>query len=215
MEKLNMKPLKIALAVALTITLGWMVARMVFVQRPPVPEIVQPIVTTNLPANPAPARKPAGRLAIPAQPSPERFSVRTAQARPGRSNAQTNIQTRAPGASAPAAPDPQPAAPAIPEAVAREALSFVGADAEAEAIWLKAINDPNLSVNARKNLIEDLNEDGFSDPKNPTEDDLPLIWSRIQLIEELAPDAMDQANADAFAEAYKDLVNMHTRLTQR
>jgi hypothetical protein len=32
--------------------------------------------------------------------------------------------------------------------------------------------------------------------------------NRLQLIEELAPNAMDQVNADAFAEAYKDLVNM-------
>jgi hypothetical protein len=32
--------------------------------------------------------------------------------------------------------------------------------------------------------------------------------NRIQLIEELAPDSMDQVNADAFAEAYKDLVNL-------
>jgi hypothetical protein len=35
-----------------------------------------------------------------------------------------------------------------------------------------------------------------------------LIVSRIQLIEELAPYAMDQVNADAFREAYKDLVNL-------
>ena len=60
----------------------------------------------------------------------------------------------------------------------------------------------------RKDLIEDLNEDGISDPKHPSQDDLPLIVSRLELIDELAPYALDKVNADAFAEARKDLVNM-------
>jgi NACalpha-BTF3-like transcription factor len=85
---------------------------------------------------------------------------------------------------------------------------MVGADAEAEAVWYEAINDPNLSRNARKDLIEDLNEEGFEDRKQPTEDDVQLIVRRLALIEELAPDAMDEINAAAFEEAYKDLVNM-------
>ena len=91
---------------------------------------------------------------------------------------------------------------------ARVALSFVGMDPDAEAYWVGAINNPNLSADERQNLIEDLNEDGLSDPKHPGPEDLPLILNRIQLIEQLAPYAMDQVNADAFAEAYKDLVNM-------
>jgi hypothetical protein len=37
---------------------------------------------------------------------------------------------------------------------------------------------------------------------------MPMIWSRIFLIEELAPYSMDDANADAFAEAYKDLLDL-------
>jgi len=110
-------------------------------------------------------------------------------------------------------PAPAPADVLVPEPMARQALCFVGADAEAEMIWNWAINDPNLSRSARQNLIEDLNEDGFSDPKRPGVEDLPLIVSRIALIEELAPYAMDEANFDAFAEAYKDLVNMYNRLT--
>lgn len=93
------------------------------------------------------------------------------------------------------------------------ALSFVGFDPEAEEIWYNAINDPSLSANTRKDLIEDLNEDGFPDPHNTTMDDLPLIVNRLQLIEALAPEAMDDVNADAFAEAYKDLVNMYNRLS--
>lgn len=96
----------------------------------------------------------------------------------------------------------------IRDPLAREALSLVGADLDAEEYWVAAINDPSLSADERQNLIEDLNEDGLSDPKHPGPEDLPLILSRIQLIEELEPFAMDQVNADAFAEAYKDLVNM-------
>ena len=97
----------------------------------------------------------------------------------------------------------------------RVALSLVGTDPEAERYWIAAINDSSLSAHERQDLIEDLNEDGLSDPKNPGVEDLPLIVSRLQIIEELAPDAMDKVNADAFREAYKDLSNMYARLTQR
>jgi hypothetical protein len=62
--------------------------------------------------------------------------------------------------------------------VARVALSFVGADEDAEAYWVQAINDPNLSAHERQDLIEDLNEEGFADPHHPTWEDLPLIVSR-------------------------------------
>ncbi|MEI8291003.1 MAG: hypothetical protein WCH99_16175 [Verrucomicrobiota bacterium] len=79
-------------------------------------------------------------------------------------------------------------------------------DPAAEQYWMVAINNPDLPANERKDLIEDLNEDGLSDPKHPDAQDLPLILNRIQLIEQLAPAAMDQVNADAFQEAYKDLV---------
>lgn len=105
--------------------------------------------------------------------------------------------------------------PAVVEKWGRTALSFVGFDPDAEEVWTQAINNPNLSVEARQNLIEDLNEDGLSDPKNPTWDDLPLIASRIELILNLAPDAMDETNAAAFQEAYKDLVNMWARLVMQ
>ncbi len=101
----------------------------------------------------------------------------------------------------------QPKEP-IQDPDARAALSFVGADPAAEQYWMAAINNPNLPPNERKDLIEDLNEDGLSDPKHPDAQDLPLILNRIQLIEQLAPAAMDQVNAEAFQEAYKDLVNL-------
>ena len=96
----------------------------------------------------------------------------------------------------------------ILDPAARRALRLVGADPEAEAYWLSAINNPEIPAEERKDLIEDLNEDGLSDPKNPSPDDMPLIWSRIELIEEIAPDAMDEVNAAAFAEAYKDLMHL-------
>ena len=98
-------------------------------------------------------------------------------------------------------PEPQ-------DPLARVALSFVGADPEAEAYWMEAINDPSLPANERKDLIEDLNEDGLSDPHHPGPGDLPLIVGRLQMIEQLAPYAMDRVNAEAFMEAYKDLANL-------
>src|SRR5205085_5165374 len=104
--------------------------------------------------------------------------------------------------------------PVVSVQVARLALGFVGADPQAEEVWYGAINDPNMPADARKNLIEDLNEDGFPNPRQITEDDLPLIYSRIALIEQVAPDAMDEVNAAAFVEAYKDLLNMVMRLEQ-
>ena len=70
------------------------------------------------------------------------------------------------------------------------------------------MNDPSLPAEERKDLIEDLNEDGLSDPKHPGPEDVPLIVNRLRLIEELAPNAIDQVNVDAFAEAYKDLNNL-------
>jgi hypothetical protein len=66
-------------------------------------------------------------------------------------------------------------------------------------------------------LIEDLNENGFSDGngRRATAADLPLIESRILLLEEHSNSPMDEANAAAFAEAYKDLVEMWARLSQQ
>jgi hypothetical protein len=109
---------------------------------------------------------------------------------------------------------PKPAAADLPAVVpvARDALSLVGVDPDAEAIWMSTINDPTIPPEARKDLIEDLNEDGFPDPKHVTVEDLPLILNRLDLIEALGPDAIDETNAAAFAEAYKDLLNMADKL---
>jgi hypothetical protein len=96
--------------------------------------------------------------------------------------------------------------------LARLALTTVGLDDFAELLWLHAINDSDIAADARRDLIEDLNQDGFADPKNPTHDDLPLIEARLALIDRFAPGAIDKTNSEAFAEARKDLLAMHTRL---
>ena len=102
----------------------------------------------------------------------------------------------------------------LQDPLAREALVLVGVDPEAEAVWVDAINNPELPPKERQDLIEDLNEEGFADPKHLTPDDLPLILSRLELIERYAPIAMDEVNLAAFMEAYKDLVTMAAGLMQ-
>jgi hypothetical protein len=96
----------------------------------------------------------------------------------------------------------------LQDPVARVALSLVGMDPDAEDYWFAAINDLSLPAHERQDLIEDLNEEGLPDPEHPTIDDLPLIFSRLELIETIAPDAADDVNAAAFIEAYKDLLNL-------
>jgi hypothetical protein len=96
----------------------------------------------------------------------------------------------------------------VQDPMARLALNFVGSDPDANAYWVGAINDSSLPAEERKDLIEDLNEDGLSDSHHPTAEDLPLIMRRILLIEQLTPSAMDDVNRDAFAEAHKDLVGL-------
>ena len=109
---------------------------------------------------------------------------------------------------------PAVVAQAVTAQEARVALGKVGTDPEAEAVWISAINDPNMPAKQRKDLIEDLNEEGFANPKQLTGADLPRIENRLALIEELAPEAIDQTNADAFQEAYKDLKSMQSRLSK-
>ena len=61
--------------------------------------------------------------------------------------------------------------PRVKERYARVALGLIGYDPAADAVWIQIVNDPSVSANARSNLIEDLNEDGFPDPHNPTLDE--------------------------------------------
>jgi hypothetical protein len=96
----------------------------------------------------------------------------------------------------------------VQDPMARVALQFVGSDPNADAYWVSAINDSTVPPEERKDLIEDLNEDGLSDPHHPSANDMPLIMSRMQLIEQLAPTAMDDVDRKAFSEAYKDLKDL-------
>jgi hypothetical protein len=172
------------------------------------------------PITPAPMAEPAPGSAPPAPAAP---------APSGEKQAAPPVIARAPEvfrqpASPPADKPPErppgdsaSMTPAVKEELGRWALNHVGADDAATEIWLELINDPELSAKVRQDLIEDLNENGFSggNGRTATVDDLPLIASRIQLIEEHAAAALDETNAAAFAEAYKDLVNLWQRLSQQ
>jgi len=142
--------------------------------------------TTEIPPPPPPAEEVKSSLPTPVEP-PGPPTIKTPKvAKPKQAKTKPPLQ------------DPD----------ARDALSLVGTDPAAEAYWCYAINDPTLPAEERKDLIEDLNEHGLPDPKHPSADDLPVILRRIQLVEALGPEAMDEANAGAFDEAYKDLLNL-------
>jgi hypothetical protein len=149
-----------------------------------------------------------------AQPAAAPTKHSKASARQENAQPSESAKASAPTNSTPqqASAGPKPSGPRAKEPVkdpmARVALAFIGADAAAEIYWYGAINDPTLPPDERQDLIEDLNEDGLSDPKHPTPEDLPVILSRLLLIEAAGPYAMDEVNADAFQEAYKDLVNL-------
>jgi type II secretory pathway pseudopilin PulG len=95
----------------------------------------------------------------------------------------------------------------LQDPLARVALGMVGADPDAEAYWLDAIYNPNLPDQEREDLMEDLNEDGLSDPRHPGPWDYPLIMNRITLIDQVVPTA-DQFMLPHLWEAYKDLWNL-------
>ncbi|MEI6861289.1 MAG: hypothetical protein WCL04_03460 [Verrucomicrobiota bacterium] len=158
--------------------------------------LVVVVVATYLALRPAPAAKPARAAARPRQ-------------------AASTLAER----SSDPAPADSPALPPVPVSafqadakLAREALALVGTSPEADQYWIASINDLSLSNKERRELIEDLTDTGL--PPNPTVENLPLIVTRIQLIDQLAPAAIDQINANAFAEARKDLVNFVTHLAQ-
>ncbi len=94
------------------------------------------------------------------------------------------------------------------EPLARVALAYLGANPQAEPLFKTAINDMSLPPDHRRELIEDLNTDGFADKRNPTPADLALIQNRLRFIQQNAPNAVDVVNAKAFAEAAKDLLQM-------
>ena len=94
------------------------------------------------------------------------------------------------------------------EPLARVALTYLGSNPQAEPLYKTAINDLSLPKDHRRELIEDLNTDGFANKRNPTPADVTLIQNRLQFIQQHAPNAADVVNAKAFAEAHKDLLQM-------
>jgi hypothetical protein len=111
------------------------------------------------------------------------------------------VQTQAPTPNANAGKEP------LHDPDARDALALVGVDPVAEQYWLEAIFDSSLPDNEREDLMEDLNETGFADPKNLTADDFALIMNRLQIIQFVLPNA-DDFMIEHLLEAQKDLVTM-------
>ncbi len=178
----------------------------------PVPGTPPPKVATTMEPVPAPVVSAPDQA--PALPST--FAVEPTASPSGKIQAPAVATSAPPPAGAspvkvPYQPGPSKYRGAM-DPVARKALGRVGVDPAADAYWMGAINDPSIPAKERQDLIEDLNEDGISDPAHPAFTDLPLIASRLQLIEVLLPSAMDKVNADALREAHKDLVNMRRQL---
>ena len=100
------------------------------------------------------------------------------------------------------------------EPLARLALAFVGANPQAGELFHTAVLDGALTPDARRNLIEDLNQDGLSSKKNLSPEDLALVTARYRLTQTyLQQDYVqgDRMLLAAFKEADKDLRNMLQR----
>ena len=211
-----MKPF---LVISLALILGFAVAAFYFNHPAPPPPVLPLQNVTVVSPLPAPAPTPPAPTLTPGAPE----TLRTEKMAP-------LVESPAPPVSTPpnisAAPAPEATAPVVSAPAskkapildpdARMALSFVGVDPDAEAYWYDAINDPSLPAEERQDLIEDLNEDGLSNPDNPGPQDLPVIQSRLFILQQLASEPpMDKVNADAIQEAAKDLSKMYADLTQR
>ena len=195
---------------ALGFAIACVVAGVIIVSRPLTPDTTLPTATAVREMEPSPTAH-AGAVTAPPTEAPSSAAPVAALA-PISLAAQTlsppeptKAATKAPSRPAPGGQGGGSAKKPLHDPLAREALAFVGADPFAEGYWYAAINDPSLPANERQDLIEDLNEDGLSDPKHPGPEDLPLILNRLALIEQVAPAAPDHVNAEALAEAYKDL----------
>ena len=94
------------------------------------------------------------------------------------------------------------------EPLARLALNFAGADPQADALYKLAIRDAALTDKSRRELIEDLNQDGFDNLKSLSARDLQLVQNRLTLINQSRNENDPKTIADAFNEAEKDLKEM-------
>jgi hypothetical protein len=177
----------------LAIAFAAAVASVIFADRKVAP-------TTESPRDTQPAKSPAISESIPPRETP------AVETKPQIQPAPTNVQPVVKPQNV-AAQTATPANGSLQDPVAREALSLVGVDSDAEQYWAAAIFDPTLPDQEREDLMEDLNEDGLSDPQHPGPQDLPLIVNRIRIIEQIAPFA-DDFMLEHLWEADKDLRNM-------
>jgi hypothetical protein len=89
--------------------------------------------------------------------------------------------------------------------LAREALALVGVNPEAEKYWYDAVHDTSLPTSERQDLIDDLNEKGLPSPHHPTPADLPLIRSRIDILQHLIATLPSELK---YQEALDDLLQL-------
>ena len=171
--------------------------------------LIGTLAVTQRKVNPSIIIKPAVALVSPAAEPPPRVEIPVAEHPAPVQSAKAEVLPAAhPKKSGARSVQAAKVKEPIQDPDARVALSMVGLDPAAEQYWLAAINDTSLPANERKDLIEDLNEAGLSNPHQPGPQDLPAILNRLALIEELAPYAVDRVNWEAFQEAYKDLIGM-------
>jgi hypothetical protein len=200
--------MKNSMLVALTLAIACGIPGVVIVKQPTAREAVLPTAKAARPLEPVRTLGEVLPSAPPAEAPPAVAEVASPPTLKPSPHAEPPAKPMRADAKPPAAQGSRPAKEPLKDPMARDALALVGLDPAAEEYWYAAINDPDLSAHERQDLIEDLNEEGLSDPKHPGPEDLPVILSRLRIIEVAGPYAMDQVNAEAFQEAYKDLVNL-------
>ena len=99
------------------------------------------------------------------------------------------------------------------EPLGRFALNFAGSNLQADDLWHTSIMDKNLSLDARRELIEDLNQDGYDNLKSPTARDLMIMTNRLALIDRFRAESDHKVISGAFDEAEKDLRKMIQKYT--
>lgn len=100
------------------------------------------------------------------------------------------------------------------EALGRLALNYVGANDSAVTLFHQVALDPQLKPDQRRNLIEDLNQDGLKNERNPTPEDLKIIAKRYELTQSYLQQQYvvnDRLLNAAFQEANRDLARMLQR----
>ncbi|MGN6555231.1 MAG: hypothetical protein ACTHLW_16105 [Verrucomicrobiota bacterium] len=190
-----------ALAIGLIVLIGCMVAG-IMLNRRPAPEITTVKPRPAVQATAQPASPPIQEIASPKPALP----IETA-------TSPSETKTAPPSATAPAQPQPSANQPKqqLQDPNARIALALVGEDPDAEAYWEDAIFDTSLPDKEREDLMEDLNEEGLSDPRHLTQEDMQLIAARIPIINEVAFEATQRGDLfmlEHLGEAYKDLWNL-------